>query len=208
MATPLFTIFFMTTLSKGCGSSAWPAGAELRHAADSLADAKSVGGVEDELVCLLLPVLPPLSHDLRFTVMALVFFSPQIKAMGSHIDFEQILPDTLSKFMPAGVLGLVLAGLLALHVEFCRDGQRGARLRGERHLQTLHQSECQPRTLVIMSYVVSWSSWWWASLFGLHTRDINQVTQWIVSALWGGYTAANISSGTGGASTATAISGA
>jgi hypothetical protein len=28
--------------------------------------------------------------------------------------------------------------------------------------------------------------------FGLHAKDINEVTQWIVSALWGGYTAANV----------------
>ena len=29
-------------------------------------------------------------------------------------------------------------------------------------------------------------------LFGMQTASINQITQWIVSGLWGGYTAANV----------------
>ncbi len=43
-----------------------------------------------------------------------------------------------------------------------------------------------------MSYFVSFAFVIIGIFFGLHAKDINQVTQWIVSALWGGYTAANI----------------
>jgi Na+/proline symporter len=128
-----------------------------------------------------------------FTVMALVFFSPQIKAMGANIDFEQILPDTLSNFMPAGVLGVVLAGLLAAYMSNFAATINAA---PAYVVNDIYKRYVNPnaghRTLIIMSYVVSFAFVVVGIFFGLHARNINQVTQWIVSALYGGYTAANI----------------
>ena len=128
-----------------------------------------------------------------FTVMALVFFGPQIKAMGGHIDFEKILPDTLSNYMPAGVLGLVLAGLLAAYMSnfAATVNAAPAYVVNDIYKRYINPTASR-RTLVVQSYVVSFAFVTVGILFGLHTRDINQITQWIVSALWGGYTAANI----------------
>ena len=47
------------------------------------------------------------------TILALVFYSDKIRAMGQAMDFEMVLPDALSQFVPAGLLGLLVAGLLA-----------------------------------------------------------------------------------------------
>ena len=47
------------------------------------------------------------------TVLALVFLTPQLKAMGPNIDFELILPWALRSLIPVGLVGLLLAGLLA-----------------------------------------------------------------------------------------------
>ena len=47
------------------------------------------------------------------TILALVFYSDKIRAMGQKMDFEMVLPDALSQFVPAGLLGLLVAGLLA-----------------------------------------------------------------------------------------------
>jgi Na+/proline symporter len=47
------------------------------------------------------------------TILGIVFFSPQLNAMGDKADFEQILPYVISNFVPVGLMGLLLAGLLA-----------------------------------------------------------------------------------------------
>jgi len=38
------------------------------------------------------------------TILAIVFFSDQIKGMGTKMDFELVLPYALGKFVPAGLL--------------------------------------------------------------------------------------------------------
>ncbi|HQG47180.1 MAG TPA: sodium:solute symporter, partial [bacterium] len=48
------------------------------------------------------------------------------------------------------------------------------------------------RKLITLSYIVSFAFVATGIFFGFHAANINEVTQWIVSALWGGYTAANI----------------
>ena len=48
-----------------------------------------------------------------FTTLALVFFSEDLQAMGGDIDFEMILPYVINNFIPVGIMGLLLAGLLA-----------------------------------------------------------------------------------------------
>ena len=47
------------------------------------------------------------------TVLALVFFSDQLKAMGDEVDFELILPFAMRQFMPSGLLGMLIAVFLA-----------------------------------------------------------------------------------------------
>ena len=49
-----------------------------------------------------------------FTTLALVFFSEDLRAMGGEIDFEMILPYVINNFIPVGIMGLLLAGLLAV----------------------------------------------------------------------------------------------
>ena len=48
-----------------------------------------------------------------FAVLAIVFFSEDFRAMGSSVDFETILPRAIGQFVPTGLAGLLLAGLLA-----------------------------------------------------------------------------------------------
>src|ERR1035438_9226086 len=47
------------------------------------------------------------------TVLALAFYTPDLAAMGDKLDLEKILPLALARFVPVGILGLVIAGLLA-----------------------------------------------------------------------------------------------
>ncbi len=188
----LFTIFFLMMVFKGVlVSLAGPApNYDMQRilATRSPKDASKMNWFV--CCCLFFPRYLMISG---FTVMALVFFSPQIRAMGAHIDFEQILPDTLSNFMPAGILGLVLAGLLAA---FMSNFAATVNAAPAYVVNDIYKRYINPRashrTLIILSYVVSFAFVAVGIFFGWHARDINEVTQWIVSALWGGYTAANI----------------
>ena len=47
------------------------------------------------------------------TVLAAAFFSDNIRAMGTNMDFELVLPYALGRFVPVGLLGFLIAGLLA-----------------------------------------------------------------------------------------------
>jgi Na+/proline symporter len=124
------------------------------------------------------------------TVLGLVFFSSQLNLVG---DFEQILPFVLSHYMPVGILGLVLAGLLAAFMSTFAATVNAA---PAYVVNDIYKRYINPnagrRTLIYLSYVVSFAFVVIGILFGLNAKDINQVTQWIVSALWGGYTASNI----------------
>jgi solute:Na+ symporter, SSS family len=41
------------------------------------------------------------------------FFGPNLRAMGTNMDFELVLPYALGAFVPVGLLGFLIAGLLA-----------------------------------------------------------------------------------------------
>ncbi len=113
--------------------------------------------------------------------------------MGTGIDFEEILPYALSNFIPIGLLGLILAGLLAAFMSTFAATVNAAPAYVVNDIYKRYiNPNAQRRTLIMMSYVVSFAFVLIGIFFGLHAKDINQVTQWIVSALWGGYTAANI----------------
>ena len=74
------------------------------------------------------------------TVLALVFFSADLRSMGTHIDFEMILPYALDRFVPAGLMGLIVAGLLAAFMSnFAATVNAAPPLHRQRHLQALHQ---------------------------------------------------------------------
>jgi Na+/proline symporter len=99
----------------------------------------------------------------------------------------------LNHFIPAGLLGLVLAGLFAA---FMSNFAATVNSAPAYVVNDIYKRYVNPnasrRTLITMSYFVSFAFVIVGILFGLHAKDINQVTQWIVSALWGGYAAANI----------------
>ena len=48
-----------------------------------------------------------------FGVLAIIYYERLDLLVGGTIDFEQILPSAINEFVPAGLLGLLLAGLLA-----------------------------------------------------------------------------------------------
>ncbi len=127
------------------------------------------------------------------TVLGLVFFRDQINAMGKDFDVEQVLPNVIGKFLPPGLIGFVLAGLLAAFMStFTSTINAGASY----VVNDLYKKHINPnapeKKYVHASYLCSVIVVVVGIAFGFMTESINSVTQWIVAGLWGGYTAPNI----------------
>jgi SSS family solute:Na+ symporter len=188
----LFAIFFIMVVFKGIlVSSAGPAPNYDMQRVLATRDPKDASKMSWFVSICLFPTRYLMITGL--TVLALVFFRQELNAMGTGIDFEEILPYALSNFIPIGLLGLILAGLLAAFMSTFAATVNAAPAYVVNDIYKRYiNPNAQRRTLIMMSYVVSFVFVLIGIFFGLHAKDINQVTQWIVSALWGGYTAANI----------------
>jgi Na+/proline symporter len=127
------------------------------------------------------------------TVLALAFYSDTIRGMGSRIDLEMILPDTLVRFVPAGLLGLLVAGLLAA---FMSNFAATVNAAPPYIVNDIYKRFINPRadqkTYVRLSYAASLGVVIVGITVGWFVGSINEVIQWITAALWGGYTASNV----------------
>ena len=127
------------------------------------------------------------------TVLALVFFSDNIRGMGNNIDFEMVLPYALDRFVPAGLLGFLIAGLLAAFMSnFAATVNAAPPYIVNDIYKRFINPNASPRTYVRLSYLSSFAVVVLGISVGWFVTSINSVVQWIVSALWGGYMASNI----------------
>ncbi|HQV31908.1 MAG TPA: Na+:solute symporter [Calditrichia bacterium] len=126
------------------------------------------------------------------TVLALVFFRGELAEMGNAIDFELILPYAMSNFVPVGLLGVLMAGLLAAFMStFAATVNAAPAYLVNDIYKRYIRPDADDKTYVRMSYLTSFAVVVVGIAFGFVVESIDSVTQWIVNALWGGYTAAN-----------------
>lgn len=186
-----FTIFMMMVLFKGfLVSAAGPASnydmQRVLAARDSREAALMSGFVS---VC----TVPRWFLVAGITTLAAVSFQPEMAAMGSSIDFEMLLPWVVRDFVPIGVTGLLLAGLLAAFMStFDSTVNAGAAYLVNDIFKRYIYPDASERVYVIASYVASFLLVGIGIGFGLMSRSIDSVTQWIVSGLFGGYAAPNV----------------
>ncbi len=128
-----------------------------------------------------------------FAVLALVYLGPEIKAAGSQFDFEQLLPVAIAKFVPAGLAGLLIAGLLAAFMSTFSASVNAAPVYlvhdvYKKYLKPdASERECvQLSRLLAVLLVVT------GTALGFVLTSINDIMQWIFGALFGGYAAANL----------------
>ena len=127
-------------------------------------------------------------------VLGLVFYSPQLQTMGSQqVDYEQILPYVINKFIPVGLTGFVLAGLLAAFMSsFDSTVNAGAAYVVNDLYKRYINPNASDKRYIYISYICSILVVVVGISFGFMTDSINSVTQWIVAGLFGGYTAPNV----------------
>ncbi len=188
----LFGLFFTMTLWKGVlVSAAGPApNYDMQRVLScrSPKEAAKMSGV----VSLVL-MFPRYMLTAGLTILALAFFSPQIQALGRNADFELVLPWALQNYVPAGLLGLLIAGLLAAFMSTYSATVNAAPAYIVNDLyKRFVNPDASEKTYVRASYIVSIAVVIVGTLIGLFVGSLETIVQWIVTALWGGYTASNV----------------
>jgi Na+/proline symporter len=127
------------------------------------------------------------------TVLALAFFSDQLNAMGDDVDFELILPFAMREFMPTGLLGLLIAALLAAFMSTYAATVNAAPAYVVNDIYKRYfRPNASDRNYIWMSYAVSILVVVIGITIGMVVESLSSIVQWIVTALYGGYTAANL----------------
>ncbi|MBP7934363.1 MAG: Na+:solute symporter [Phycisphaerae bacterium] len=126
------------------------------------------------------------------TVIALAFCMADLKAMDKP-DFEKVLPMVLTEHIPQGVVGFLLAGLLAA---FMSNFAATINAAPAYVVNDIYKRFISPgssaKTHVFLSRVASVVILAIGILFGLMTERITTLVMWIVGALYGGYVMANV----------------
>ncbi|HEX2583738.1 MAG TPA: sodium:solute symporter family protein [Steroidobacteraceae bacterium] len=188
----MFAIFFMLMLFKGVLQSfAGPApNYDMQRvlSTQSPRDAAKMSG----FVTVVL-MFPRYMLIAGLTVIALAFFMNDLRAMGPNVDFEQILPFVLKNYIPTGLLGLLIAGLLAAFMSNFAATVNAAPAYVVNDIYKRYiNPDAPPKRYVYMSYIVSLVFIVIGVSIGLFIPSLNSVIQWIVSGLYGGYTASNV----------------
>jgi len=126
------------------------------------------------------------------TVLALAFCMTDLRAMDKP-DFEKILPIVLTQYVPSGVVGFLLAGLLAAFMSnfAATINAAPAYIVNDIYKRFINPGVA-PRTQVTMSRVACVGVLLVGILFGLLATRITDIMMWIVGALYGGYVMANV----------------
>ncbi len=125
--------------------------------------------------------------------LSLVYLSPELAGLGSAMDFETILPVAITRFVPIGLKGLLLAGLLAAFVGTLAAFVNSAPAYIVNDLYKKYiKPDAAPKTYVRFSYLASIVLVVIGVAFGFYAKSLNSLTLWITSSLYGGYAAANV----------------
>lgn len=187
-----FAVFFSLMVAKGIlASLAGPApnyDMQKILSARSPKDAAKMSGL---VSVILLPTRYLMITG--FAVLGLLFFDQLHLETAGVIDFEKILPATINSFVPAGLMGLLLAGLAAAFIGTFAGTLNAAQayIINDLYLKYVNK-HASDRKVSNMSYLVGIVVVAVSIAMGFFARDVNAVLQWIVGALYGGYIAANV----------------
>lgn len=188
----LFSIFVMMMLFKGIFfSMAGPAPNYDMQKVLSCRSPKEASLMSASVPVVLL--IPRYLMIMGFAVLAIVFFSEDFNVMGQAVDFETILPRAISQFVPVGLAGILVAGLLAAFMSTFASTVNAAPAYIVNDIYLKYINPHAPvKRQIRASYLISVLVVVISTVIGFYVENINSVLQWIVSALYGGYIAANV----------------
>ena len=128
------------------------------------------------------------------TVLALVFLQGTRDAGVSDTDFEQMLPVVIRDYVPVGLKGLLIAGLLAAFMSTFSGTINAA---AAYLVNDVYKRYMRPRrtdrNYICASYAgLARRRDRWLHRRLLHSVRRTRPTNWIVSGLWVGYAAPNM----------------
>ncbi|WP_375445285.1 sodium:solute symporter family protein [uncultured Fibrella sp.] len=188
----LFGIFFMMMTFKGIlASLAGPAPNYDMQKVLSTKSPQDAAKMSGFVSIVLLPVR--YAMIMGFTVLALLHYDQLDLRSATGIDFEKILPSAILQFVPAGLMGLLLAGLLAAFMGTFAGTLNAAQayIVNDIYLKYVEPQASNSR-IATMNYGSGLLVAGVGILMGFFAKDVNSILQWIVSALYGGYVAANV----------------
>lgn len=187
-----FSIFFTLMLIKGVlGSMAGPAPNFDMQKLLSTRSPKDAAKMSGFVNIILLPTRYLMI--MGFAVLGLLFFKEMNLESASGIDFEKILPAGINSFVPPGLVGLLLVGLLAAFIGTFAGTLNAAQayILNDIYLKYINPKASDKR-ISNMSYLVGILVVIVSIGLGFFAKNVNDVLQWIVGALYGGFIAANV----------------
>lgn len=189
----LFAVFFMMMTFKGIlAALAGPAPNYDMQKILSTRSPEEASKMSGFVNIILLPIRYSLIIGL--TVLGLLYYHQMnLKGDNGIVDFERILPVVINNFLPAGLVGLVLAGLLGAFMGTFSGTLNAAQayIVNDIYLKYINP-KAPTRTIIYMNYAVGILVVAIGVILGFFAKDVNSVLQWIVSALYGGYIASNV----------------
>ncbi len=124
--------------------------------------------------------------------MALAFYMTELRGMEKP-DFEKILPAVLSQYIPVGVVGFLLAGLLAAFMSnfAATINAAPAYIVNDIYKRFINPNASAKR-YVGLSRLASLAVLVVGVIFGLMTSSIYEIMSWVAGALYGAYVMANV----------------
>jgi SSS family solute:Na+ symporter len=188
----LFGIFFGMMLLKGVFASlAGPAPNYDMQKVLSTRSPKDASKMTGFVSIILLPIR--YSMVIGLTVLALLYYNQiYLKGPNGVTDFERILPATINNFLPVGVLGIVLTGLLGAFMGTFSGTLSAAQayIVNDIYLKYINP-EASTKKVINMNYIVGIVVVAIGVILGFFANNVNDILQWIVGGLYGGYVAAN-----------------
>lgn len=129
-----------------------------------------------------------------FTVLALLYYHElNLETAAGTIDFERILPSTILKFAPAGLMGLFLVELMSAFMGTFAGTLNAAQayIVNDIYLRSVRPG-ASDRQVARMNYLSGVVVVIISIVLGIFAKDVNSILQWIVGALYGGYIASNV----------------
>lgn len=140
-------------------------------------------------------ILLPIRYSMviGLTVLALLYYNQiYLKGPDGVTDFERILPATINNFLPVGILGIVLTGLLGAFMGTFSGTLNAAQayIVNDIYLKYINPS-AGTKKVINMNYIVGVVVVAIGVILGFFANNVNDILQWIVGGLYGGYVAAN-----------------
>lgn len=188
----VFGFFFMMMLFKGIFASlAGPAPNYDMQKILSTRSPKEASKMTGFVSIILLPVR--YSMIIGLTVLALLYYNQLNLGAQGQTDFEKILPAAINSFLPVGIMGLVLTGLLGAFMGTFSGTLNAAQayIVNDVYLKYI-QPDASTKKIIRVNYIVGVLVVAIGIILGFFAKDVNSVLQWIVGGLYGGYIAANL----------------